>query len=45
MNPVTRTRILIIVLFAFPVIVFALFWLFGNSPADPAATLPMMPPK
>jgi hypothetical protein len=45
MSSVTRTRILITVIFLLPLVVMALFWLFGNSPPDPAATLPMMPPK
>jgi hypothetical protein len=45
MNSVTRTRILIVALFIFPVVVMALFWFFGKSPADPAATLPVMPPR
>lgn len=45
MSPVTRTRILLIVLFLFPLLVMAFFWLFGKSPDDPAATLPVMPPR
>ena len=45
MNPVTRNRILILVIFMFPVVVFVLFWLFGKGPADPAATLPVVPPR
>ncbi len=45
MNPVTRNRTLIIAIFMFPVVVFVLFWLFGKSPADPTATLPVMPPR
>ncbi|HZI32424.1 MAG TPA: hypothetical protein VFF11_08780 [Candidatus Binatia bacterium] len=45
MSPVTRTRILLLVIFLFPIVVMAFFWLFGNSPADPAKTLPVMPPR
>jgi hypothetical protein len=45
MNPVTRNRILILAIFLFPVVVFVLFWLFGKSPADPAAALPVTPPR
>jgi hypothetical protein len=45
MISVIRTRILIVVIFLLPLIVMAFFWLFGNSPPDPAATLPVMPPK
>ena len=45
MKPATRTRILVAAIFIFPVVVFVLFWLFGKSPADPAATLPVMPPQ
>jgi hypothetical protein len=45
MNPTTRTRILIVALFIFPVAVMVFFWFFGKSPADPAATLPVMPPR
>ena len=45
MNPVIRTRILIVALFIFPVVVMVFFWFFGKSPADPAATLPVMPPR
>jgi len=45
MNPVIRTRILIVALFIFPVVAMVFFWFFGKSPADPAATLPVMPPR
>jgi|GEM_PF-7031687 len=45
MNSVTRNRILIVAILMLPVVVFVLFWLFGKSPADPAATLPVMPPR
>ncbi len=45
MTSVTRNRILIIAIFIFPVVVFVLFWIFGKSPADPVATLPVMPPR
>lgn len=42
-SPANRTRILIALIFLMPLVVMALFWLFGKSPEDPAATLPMMP--
>lgn len=45
MKPTTRTRLLLITLFLFPVLVMALFWLFGKSPENPADTLPVMPPR
>ncbi len=45
MSPRTRSRILIVTVFVFPVVVFALFWIYGKSPVDPAATLPVMPPR
>jgi hypothetical protein len=45
MTSITRTRILLIALFLFPLLVMALFWLFGKSPEDAASTLPVMPPK
>jgi hypothetical protein len=45
MTPITRNRILIVAVFVFPVVVFALFWIFGKGPTDPAATLPVMPPR
>jgi hypothetical protein len=45
MTSVTRNRILIAAIFIFPVAVFVLFWIFGKSPPDPAATLPVMPPR
>jgi len=45
MSSVTRTRILLIALFLFPLLVMALFWVFGKSPEDPAAALPVMPPR
>ena len=45
MKPITRTRILLIALFLFPLLVMAFFWLYGKSPEDPAATLPVMPPR
>jgi hypothetical protein len=45
MTPVTRTRILLIALFLFPLLVMAFFWLYGKGPEDPAATLPVMPPR
>jgi hypothetical protein len=44
-SPVTRQRILLVALFLFPLLVMAFFWLFGNSPEDPATTLPVMPPR
>jgi flagellar basal body-associated protein FliL len=45
MKPVTRTRLLILAVMLFPVVVMALFWFFGNEPKNPAATLPVMPPR
>jgi len=45
MKPITRTRILIVALFLFPLLVMAFFWLYGQSPEDPATTLPVMPPR
>ena len=45
MNPRTRSRILIIAVFIFPVVVLVLFWIYGKGPVDPAATLPVMPPR
>jgi len=44
-KPITRTRILLLVIMLFPVAVMIFFWLFGNSPQDPASTLPVMPPR
>jgi hypothetical protein len=45
MSPLTRTRILLLIIFLMPIIVMALFWFFGNSPADPSSTLPLMPSR
>jgi hypothetical protein len=45
MNPNIRNRLLIVAIMLFPIIVMALFWLFGNEPKDAAATLPVMPPR
>jgi flagellar basal body-associated protein FliL len=45
MKPVTRTRLLLLVIVLFPVVVMALFYLFGKSPQNPASTLPVMPPR
>ena len=45
MNPVTRTRVLLVALFLFPLLVKALYWMFGKSPENPADTLPVMPPR
>ena len=45
MKPITRTRLLLLVIFLLPVVVMALFWFFGKDPEDPAATLPVMPPR
>jgi hypothetical protein len=45
MKPVTRNRLLLLAILIFPIVVMALFWLFGNEPKDPAATLPVMPPR
>jgi hypothetical protein len=44
MKAITRTRILLVVLFLFPLLVIVFFWLFGKSPEDAAATLPVIPP-
>lgn len=45
MKAITRTRILLVVLFLFPLLVIVLFWLFGKSPEDSAATLPLLPSR
>ena len=45
MSPVTRTRLLLIAILLFPVIVMALFWFFGRDPESAASTLPVMPPR
>ena len=45
MKPITRTRLLLLTIFIFPIVVMALFWFFGKDPEDPAATLPVMPPR
>jgi hypothetical protein len=45
MTSITRTRLLLLALFLFPLLVMALFWLFGKSPENPADTLPVMPPR
>lgn len=45
MTSITRTRILLIALFLFPLLVMALFWLFGKSPENPADAMPVMPPR
>jgi len=45
MKPVTRTRLLLLAIMIFPIVAMALFWLFGKDPEDPAATLPVMPPR
>ena len=45
MSRVTRIRLLLLVIFLFPVMVMALFWLFGKDPENPADTLPVMPPR
>lgn len=45
MTPATRTRLLLLGILLFPVVVMVLFWLYGKSPEDPAATLPVMPPR
>ena len=45
MNARTRSRTLIVIVLIFPVLVLALFWVFGKSPSDPASTLPVMPPR
>ena len=43
MKALTRTRILLVALFLFPLLVMIFFWLFGKSPENPAATLPLLP--
>jgi hypothetical protein len=45
MNPITRTRLLLLAILLFPVIVMALFWYFGKDPEDASSTLPVMPPR
>ncbi len=45
MKPVTRTRLLLLAILIFPVVVMALFWFFGKDPEDAASTLPVMPPR
>lgn len=45
MSSTNRTRFLLTALFLFPLLVMAFFWLFGKSPEDPAAVLPVMPPR
>ena len=45
MKPITRTRILLLVIMLFPVAVMAFFWFYGRSPTDPVSTLPVMPPR
>jgi O-antigen/teichoic acid export membrane protein len=45
MKPVTRTRLLLLAILIFPVVVMALFWFFGKDPESAAATLPVMPPR
>jgi hypothetical protein len=45
MKPTTRPRLLLLALFLFPLLVMALFWLFGKGPENPADTLPVMPPR
>jgi uncharacterized membrane protein YvbJ len=45
MNPTTRNRLLLLAILIFPLVVIALFLLFGKSPQNPAATLPLMPSR
>jgi len=45
MNSATRTRLLLLAILIFPAMVMALFWFFGKDPENPAATLPVMPPR
>ena len=45
MKPITRSRLLILTIMLFPVVVIVLFWLFGKEPINPADTLPVMPPR
>jgi uncharacterized membrane protein YvbJ len=45
MSPLARKRILLLAIFLFPIVVIALFLIFGKSPQDPASTLPVMPPR
>jgi hypothetical protein len=45
MKPVTRTRLLLLAIMLFPIIVMAFFWFYGRDPEDPASTLPVMPPR
>ena len=44
MKPLTRSRLLLLTVFLFPVVVIVLFWIFGKEPQNPEATLPLMPP-
>lgn len=45
MKPITRIRLLLLTIFLLPIVVMALFYLFGKDPEDLAATLPVMPPR
>ena len=45
MKPITHSRLLILTIMLFPVVVIVLFWLFGKQPENPADTLPLMPPR
>ena len=45
MKPITKTRLLLLAILLFPVVVIAIFWLYGKDPEDAAATLPVMPPR
>jgi hypothetical protein len=45
MTPLARKRILLLAIFLFPIVVMALFFIFGKTPQDPASTLPVMPPR
>jgi hypothetical protein len=44
MRPLTRSRLLLLTVFLFPVVVIVLFWIFGKEPQNPADTLPLIPP-
>ncbi len=45
MTSLTRTRLLLITIFLFPIVVIVLFWFFGNEPKSFEETLPVMPPR
>ena len=40
MTPANRNRLMLLVIFVFPVVVFVLFWLYGKGPPEGAVTPP-----